>query len=129
MNNLRTYKVFIIFILTVFVQQNAKAQINVIENSDQKTIDLLLERKMSQNNQFSLYTNYSVQLKNGLKEEVETLYKGFTIQHPEIDATIIYANPKFKLVVGNYKNKIEAEYLLKKIAGKYTDAFVVKLKK
>lgn len=129
MNNLRTYKVFIIFILTVFVQQNAKAQINVIENSDQKTIDLLLERKMSQNNQFSLYTNYSVQLKNGLKEEVETLYKDFTSQHPEIDATIIYANPKFKLVVGNYKNKIEAEYLLKKIAGKYPDAFVVKLKK
>ncbi|MEG1022681.1 MAG: SPOR domain-containing protein [Myroides sp.] len=129
MNNLRTYKVFIIFILTVFVQQNAKAQINVIENSDQKTIDLLLERKMSQNNQFSLYTNYSVQLKSGIKEDVETLYKDFTIQHPEIDATIIYANPKFKLVVGNYKNKIEAEYLLKKIAGKYPDAFVVKLKK
>lgn len=129
MNNLRTYKVFIIFILTIFVQQNAKAQITIIENSDQKTIDLLLERKMSQNNQFSLYTNYSVQLKNGLKEEVETLYKDFTSQHPEIDATIIYANPKFKLVVGNYKNKIEAEYLLKKIAGKYPDAFVVKLKR
>ena len=84
---------------------------------------------MSQNNQFSLYTNYSVQLKSGLKEEVETIYKDFTKQHPEIDATIIYANPKFKLVVGNYKNKIEAEYLLKKIVGNYPDAFVVKLKK
>ncbi len=129
MNNLRTYKVFIIFFLTLFVQQNVKAQINVIENADQKTIDLLLERKMSQNNQFSLYTNYSVQLKSGLKEEVETIYKDFTTQHPEIDATIIYANPKFKLVVGNYKNKIEAEYLLKKIVGNYPDAFVVKLKK
>lgn len=129
MNNLRTYKVFIIFFLTLFVQQNVKAQINVIENTDQKTIDLLLERKMSQNNQFSLYTNYSVQLKSGLKEEVETIYKDFTTQHPEIDATIIYANPKFKLVVGNYKNKIEAEYLLKKIVGNYPDAFVVKLKK
>lgn len=129
MNNLRTYKVFIIFFLTLFVQQNVKAQINVIENADQKTIDLLLDRKMSQNNQFSLYTNYSVQLKNGLKEEVETIYKDFTTQHPEIDATIIYANPKFKLVVGNYKNKIEAEYLLKKIVGNYPDAFVVKLKK
>lgn len=129
MNNLRIYKVFIIFFLTLFVQQNVKAQINVIENADQKTIDLLLERKMSQNNQFSLYTNYSVQLKSGLKEEVETIYKDFTTQHPEIDATIIYANPKFKLVVGNYKNKIEAEYLLKKIAGNYPDAFVVKLKK
>lgn len=128
MKNLRTYKVFIIFILTFVAGQNANAQINVIENSEQKTIDLLLERKMSQNNQFSLYTNYSVQLKNGLKEDVESMYKDFTTQNPDIDATIIYANPKFKLVVGNYKNKIEAEHLLKKIAGKYPDAFVVKLK-
>lgn len=128
MKNLRTYKVFIIFVLTFVAGQNANAQINVIENSEQKTIDLLLERKMSQNNQFSLYTNYSVQLKNGLKEDVESMYKDFTTQNPDIDATIIYTNPKFKLVVGNYKNKIEAENLLKKIAGKYPDAFVVKLK-
>lgn len=128
MKNLRTYKVFIIFVLTFVAGQNVNAQINVIENSEQKTIDLLLERKMSQNNQFSLYTNYSVQLKNGLKEDVESMYKDFTTQNPDIDATIIYTNPKFKLVVGNYKNKIEAENLLKKIAGKYPDAFVVKLK-
>lgn len=128
MKNLRTCKVFLIFILTVLAQQNIQAQITVIENEDQKTIDLLLERKMNQNNQFSLYTNYSVQLKNGVKEDVETMYKDFTTDYPQTDATIIYANPKFKLVVGNFKNKIEAEHLLKKISSKYPDAFVVKLK-
>ncbi len=128
MNYLRNYKVFIIFILTFCFQQNTHAQVNVIENKDQKTIDLLLERKMSQNNQFSLYTNFSVQLKNGLKEEVETMYKDFTSRYADIDATIIYANPKFKLVVGNFKNKIEAEHLLKKIVHKYPEAFIVKLK-
>ncbi|UUV21804.1 SPOR domain-containing protein [Paenimyroides aestuarii] len=128
MKNLRTYKVFIIFILTFLFHQKSVAQINVIENSEQKTIDLLLERKMSQNNQFSLYTNYSVQLKNGLKEEAEAVYKEFTTEYPQIDATIIFANPKFKVVVGNFKNKIEAENLLKKINYKYPDAFVVKLK-
>ncbi len=128
MKNLRTYKVFIIFILTFVFSQSTHAQINVIENKDQKTIDLLLERKMNQNNQFSLYTNFSLQLKNGSKEDVESLYKEFTSQYSDIDASIIYANPKFKLVVGNFKNKIEAEYLLKKISGKYPEAFVVKLK-
>lgn len=128
MKNLRTYKVFIIFILTFLFHQKSVAQINVIENADQKTIDLLLERKMSQNNQFSLYTNYSVQLKNGLKEEAEAVYKEFTSQYPQVDATIIFANPKFKVVVGNFKNKIEAENLLQKISSMYPDAFVVKLK-
>lgn len=129
MNNLRTYKVFFILILTFLFQQKSFSQITIIENNDQKNIDLLLERKMSLNNQFSIYTNYSIQLKNGLKEEAEEIYKDFTTKHPEIDATIIYANPKFKVVVGNFKNKIEAEYLLKKIAANYPDAFVVKLKR
>jgi len=36
MKNLRTYKVFIIFILTFVAGQNVNAQINVIENSEQK---------------------------------------------------------------------------------------------
>ncbi|MBA5793844.1 SPOR domain-containing protein [Flavobacterium sp. xlx-214] len=128
MNNLRSLKVFIIFILTIFVSEKGFSQTTILENKDEETINLLLERKMSQNNQFSLYTNYSIQLKNGLKDEVETLYKNFIADYPSIDATIIFANPKFKLVVGNYKNKIEAEHLLKKIEKKYPDAFVVKLK-
>lgn len=128
MNNLRSLKVFIIFILTIFVSEKGFSQTTILENKDEETINLLLERKMSQNNQFSLYTNYSIQLKNGLKDEVETLYKNFIADYPSIDATIIFANPKFKLVVGNFKNKIEAEHLLKKIEKKYPDAFVVKLK-
>lgn len=128
MKILRTHKLFFTIFLTTIAQSDSIAQTQILTNSEQETIDLLLQRKMNQNNQFSLYTNFSVQLKNGLKEEVEPLYKEFTAQYPQIDATIIFANPKFKLVVGNYKNKIEAENLLKKIQAKYPDAFVVKLK-
>ncbi len=128
MNILRTHKLFFTIFLTIIAQSDSFAQTQILTNSEQETIDLLLQRKMNQNNQFSLYTNFSVQLKNGLKEEVEPLYKEFTAQYPQIDATIIFANPKFKLVVGNFKNKIEAENLLKKIQAKYPDAFVVKLK-
>lgn len=127
MNNLRSRNVFIIFSLTVFFQWNAAAQTQIFPNKDQETIDRLMEQKMNQNNQFSLYSNFSLQLKNGQKEEVEILYKEFTATYPDIDATIIFANPKFKLIVGNFKHKIEAEHLLKKIQNKYPDAFVVKL--
>lgn len=128
MKILRTHKLFFTIFLTIIAQSDGISQTQILTNSEQETIDLLLQRKMNQNNQFSLYTNFSVQLKNGLKEEVEPLYKEFTAQYPQIDATIIFANPKFKLVAGNFKNKIEAENLLKKIQAKYPDAFVVKLK-
>jgi len=127
MNNLRSRNVFIIFYLTVFFQWNTVAQTQIIPNKDQEVIDQLMERKMAQNNQFSLYTNFSLQLKSGQKEEVELLYKEFTAVYPEIDATIVFANPQFKLIVGNFKHKIEAEHLLRKIKDKYPSAFVVKL--
>lgn len=127
MNNLRSRNVFIIFSLTVFFQWNAAAQTQIIPNKEQEVIDQLMERKMAQNNQFSLYTNFSLQLKNGQKEEVEALYKDFRAMYPDIDATIVFANPKFKLIVGNFKHKIQAEHLLRKIQDKYPDAFVVKL--
>lgn len=128
MNKLRSLKVFFIFLLTFTTFNKTCAQTNVIENNDKKTFDLLLERKAQLNNQFSLYTNYSIQLKNGLKEEAEEVYKEFTSNFPEIDATIIFSNPKFKVVIGNFKHKIEAEHLLRKITSKYPDAFIVRLK-
>lgn len=128
MNILRSYKLLFIFILTSLSGNLAFSQTKIATNKNQETIDLLLDRKMKQNNQFSLYTNYSVQLKNGSKEEAEAIYKEFTQNHPLIDATIVYANPKFKVIVGNFKNKIEAEHLLKKINTQYPGSFVVKLK-
>ena len=128
MNNLRHHKLFFIIILTTFGSLKTFSQTQIVSNSDQETIDLLVERKMAQNNQFSLYPNFSIQLKNGTKEEAESIYKEFSTKHPLIDATIIFANPKFKVVVGNFKNKIEAVHLLEKIKVQYPEAFVVKLK-
>jgi len=128
MNKLRSSIVFIILILTFVFSSKVFCQTNIKDNNNQKTFDLLLERKTQLNNQFSLYPNYSLQLKNGLKEEAEEVYKNFTTAYPEIDATIVFANPKFKVIVGNFKHKIEAENLLKKINSKFPDAFIVKLK-
>lgn len=128
MKNLRQHKVFFILFLTIIVNSKLTAQTTISTSKDQILFDQLLEKKMAMNNQFSLYTNYSIQLKNSNKDEAEKIYKEFTDNYPEIDATIIFSNPKFKVVVGNFKNKIEAENLLTKLKQKYEDAFVVKLK-
>lgn len=127
MNKLRDFNFFVVFFLTVFSQSNSFSQTTVVPNKSQEVIDQLMDRKMKQNNQFSLYTNYSIQLKNGDKDEVERMYKEFIAQYPDVDATIIFSNPKFKLIVGNFKHKIEAEHLLRAIQHQYSGAFVVKL--
>lgn len=127
MNNLRSFNHFAVFFLTVFFQTNSFSQTTVVPNKDQELIDQLIERKMKQNNQFSLYTNFSIQIKNGEKEEVERMYREFIALYPDVEATIIYSNPRFKLIVGNFKHKIEAEHLLRKIQNQYSGAFIVKL--
>lgn len=127
MNNLRSTSLFVVFFLTVFFQTKSFSQTTVIPNKSQEVIDQLVDRKMKQNNQFSLYNNFSIQLKNGEKEEVERMYREFIALYPEVEATIIYSNPRFKLIVGNFKHKIEAEHLLRKIQHQYSGAFIVKL--
>jgi len=103
------------------------AQDFTIEKNE--TIDQLVDKKFKVNNTFSIYTNYSLQLISSSKEVAENIYENFTKKYPKEEATIIYAQPNFKVLVGNYRNKIEATHFLKKIKDEYPNAFVVRLKK
>lgn len=50
---------------------------------------------------------------------------GFKTRYPEIDAEVIYHSPYFKVHVGNYKSRLEAESLKLKVQGEYPKCWVV----
>ena len=52
--------------------------------------------------------------------------KRFRSLYPEIVAYRIYANPYFKVTVGDFRTKSEAMELLTRIKGAFPSAFVVK---
>lgn len=129
MKNLKIQKSYFIIILTFLFVNNSIAQDSQFQLIQENNFEKLLTEKKSVNNSFSIYKNFSIQLFNGNKEETEKKYYEFKKNNKDVLATIIYADPKYKLVIGNYRNKIDAERNLINFRKNYPEAFIVRLTK
>lgn len=129
MKKLRNLSVYFITILTFLFIQKTPAQTTQFNLSQDHSFEKILDQKKLFNNNFSIYKNFSIQLYYGDKSESEKKFNEFKNNHPNIDATIIYSEPKYKLIVGNYRNKIDAERNLINLRRFYPEAFIVRLTK
>lgn len=64
--------------------------------------------------------------KQNARNESEQTLKRFKGLYPDVKAYRIYANPYFKVTVGDFRTKSEAMDLLARIKGAFPSAFVVK---
>lgn len=64
--------------------------------------------------------------KQSARAKSEETEKAFIAAHPDIPAYRSYANPYFKVTVGDFRTKSEAMQLLKSIVQEFPTAFVVK---
>ncbi len=129
MKNLRKHYFYFIIILTFIGVNKSNAQNSQFELIQDNNFEKLVKEKISVNNSFSIYKNFSIQLFNGNKIDTENKFHEFKNIFPDFVATIIYAEPKYKLIVGNYRNKIDAERNLSKLRKNYPEAFIVRLTK
>lgn len=128
MNILRRQNIFLTIGFFLFFSNFTQAQEKKFRLIQDNRFEELLEHKMSINNTFSVYKNYSVQVFYGERKEAEENYKRFKDLYPKTDATIIYSAPNYKVIVGNFKYRIQAEKFLKETKGAFPKSFVVRLK-
>ena len=128
MNILRSTKIILTIGIYLFVAQISNAQEKKFNLIQDNQFEKLLEHKMGINNTFSMYKNYSVQIFYGDRKEAEENYNRFKEQYPETDATIIYSAPKYKVIVGNFKYRIQAEKFFKETKDIFPKSLVVRLK-
>lgn len=98
-----------------------EGQINIDQN---KKIPQLLDLKMemSQNNAFG--ERYKIQIFYGNNGEANTVIKEFRKEHPGWKATIEYQTPNYKVWVGDFRNRLEADRAFLEIEDEYTSAFI-----
>ena len=92
---------------------------------DQKIEQLLKEkRKINQ----SIATNelYKIQIFYGNSTDSKKKLQEFKKHFKEIDATITYSNPNYKVWVGNYETRLEIEKAMIEIKKKYPTALLIK---
>ena len=60
------------------------------------------------------------------REESASVIRRFNEMYPNIQAYRTFASPNFKVTVGNFRTRLEAEALLQELKGTFPDAFIVR---
>ena len=95
--------------------------------SDSTLINELISKKRSFNKEFGY--GFRIQLNNGFETEAKKTEAKFKIDFPEIKTYLLYRQPEWKIQVGFYKTKLEADRALLDFKRKYRSAIVIPLGK
>ncbi len=101
-----------------------------ILQKDTANISLLIQKK-KQYNQLTKgqYDGYRIKIFFDVnRSKMEKVKTDFQTKYPDIPVYGDYVQPNFILVVGDFRTKLEAHEILKKIQSDYPNAFIIKTK-
>ena len=113
-----------VIMITLAYNINAQDQ-NLTLTQDPK-FEQLLNDKRKINTSLSTNETYKIQIFSGKSEEAKKTLNDFKREYTNIDGTIIFNTPNYKVLVGNFKTRIEAERNLAEIRKKYKSVFLIK---
>ncbi|MBF4472220.1 MULTISPECIES: SPOR domain-containing protein [Flavobacterium] len=98
---------------------------NLTLNQDPKFEQLLTEKRKSNPN-LSYNDRYKIQIFNGVSETAKKTLSEFKQEFKDLDGTIIFNTPNYKVWVGNFRTRMEAERNLIDIKKRYKNVFLIK---
>lgn len=110
--------------ILLFSIQSAFSQTTTVEQ-DVK-FEQLLNEKRKVNASLTMNDRWKIQLFTGNNENAKKELLRFKKENKNFDATIVFQTPVYKVWVGNFKTRIEAEKNLKELKLKYPNAFLIK---
>lgn len=126
MRFLRSAQPFLLVLLFCCTTIKLRAQnSNLTVNEDQKFEQLLNEKRKSNPN-LSYNDRYKIQIFNGVSETAKKTLTEFKQEFKDLDGTIVFNTPNYKVWVGNFRTRMEAERNLVDIKKRYKNVFLIK---
>jgi uncharacterized protein YxjI len=97
---------------------------NVTLNQDAKFENLLNEKRKI-NASITINDRYKIQIYNGDSETSKKTLIDFKRDFKNLDGTIVFYTPAYKVWVGNFKTRIEAERNLLELKKRYPNALII----
>jgi hypothetical protein len=120
---MKTRFLFIFILLSNFAWSQDSAKLNMIIDNK---VDLLLKKKLELDQQKPSIQGFRVQLYyGGNRTEALELKSKFAQLHPEVESYLIYQQPYFRLRVGDFRTRLEAYKLMKKVEKEFPSVFIV----
>ncbi|MBE0391639.1 hypothetical protein HNQ02_000165 [Flavobacterium sp. 7E] len=106
-----------------------QAQVQNINIKQDARFEQLLSEKRKINSSVSINDRYKIQVFSGDSEKSKRALYDCKQQFKELDGTIVFNTPNYKVWIGNFRTRIEAERNLEEIKDKYSNAFIIKPQK
>lgn len=126
-----TQKIFLLFLIISALCKQGWAQnkgnIDIIQDPK---VSLLVSKHIDYNEKLNGIEGYRIQIffdaGNNARSKANNTRFSFLARHPQYPAYLIFQQPYFKIRVGNFRTRLDAECFLKQIEKEYQNAFIVK---
>ena len=126
MRILAVLKIISALIMVYFWTSKVNAQEQNGTLSQDPKFEQLLNEKRKINTSLIINDSYKIQIYNGSSENAKKTLNEFRQEFTAIDATIVFNTPNYKVWVGNFRTRIEAERNLVEIKKKFTNVLLIK---
>lgn len=122
LKNLLLFSITFITLLSVnfcFAQSKLTA-------SELSTIQNLVNEKHKLESNNELKSTYKLQIFSGSLEEAKKTQEKFESLELEINSKIVYQTPNYKVWVGNFRNRIQADRAFEKMKSDYPNTLIIR---
>ena len=126
MPNLSNLKIYLPLTFLLLISHKIYCQVGKVTITQDPKFEQLLNEKRKINSSITINDRYKIQIFNGDTEASKKTLNDFKRENKNMDATIVFSTPLYKVWVGNFKTRIEAEKNLNDLKKKYPNAFLIK---
>ncbi|KGO94063.1 SPOR domain-containing protein [Flavobacterium subsaxonicum] len=105
---------------------SAMAQTNTVTVSQDAKFEELLNEKRKINSSITVNDRYKLQIFYGANDKARKALQDFKRDFKDLDGTIVFESPTYKVWVGSFSSRMDAERKLSEVRKKYPNALLVK---
>lgn len=122
-------RIILSLLFTLLIFQGVSAQQGNVQVIADDRIDLLVEKHKYYNRHKLMLEGWRVQIffdaGANSKRRATEVQNRFTSRHQETEAYLSFKEPYYRVRVGDFRTRIEAEGFIQKIKGEYPNAFAI----
>lgn len=126
MRNQKTLQLTFLLCATFLITNKIAAQNTTVDLKQDPQFEELLNEKRKNNPNLSYADRYKIQIYNGPSDGAKKTLSEFRQQFKNLDGTIVFKTPNYKVLVGNFRSRMEAERNLLEIKNYYKNVFLIK---
>ena len=121
-----THKILFIITLILISINSIEAQNGTVTIREDAKVSQILSLKKELEKENKLSDGYTIQLYYGEKNKANSTIRSYRNSYSTWPATIKYETPNYKVWVGNFSSRINADRALIEIKNKFPSAFILK---